>query len=296
MLNIRMRYGILTTCQMTDYIDRLLSYVPPERVMTLSCGHVIPAENLIAWPVSSGPNGIVFDFTFTQRKVPAIVDELGAGIFAMCQIIPDGVVVFFPSYAYLDHVVDRWQMRTGPAASVWDQLAGKKAVFQESRGSASVDDTLNQYSKAIDAGQGGLLLSVIGGKMSEGINFSDKLGRAVIVVGLPYPDINSTEWQAKITHIEKCAVARGASGAEAKAAGREFYENACMRAVNQSIGRAIRHRNDYASILLLDRRYETDRIKTKLPGWIRESLAGGVIKKPFSDVAASLTAFFKGKE
>jgi len=43
-----------------------------------------------------------------------------------------------------------------------------------------------------------------------------------------------------------------------------------MRAVNQSIGRAIRHRNDHASIVLCDRRYITDpNIWKALPGWIR---------------------------
>jgi len=34
---------------------------------------------------------------------------------------------------------------------------------------------------------------VIGGKLSEGINFSDELARAIVVLGLPYPNIKAPE-------------------------------------------------------------------------------------------------------
>jgi hypothetical protein len=50
--------------------------------------------------------------------------------------------------------------------------------------------------------------------------------------------------------------------------GQEYYENICMRAVNQSIGRAIRHRLDHASIVLIDARFAEARIRRKLPRWI----------------------------
>ena len=225
-----------------------------------------------------------------------------------------------------------------------------------------MDEMLQEYAQAIDGGKGGLLFAVIGGRLSEGVNFSDRLGRGVVVVGLPFPNAHSAEWRAKMEHIEKTsydeALAEyGCSGssrslpttlspaaspssfssaraqmqaenraalqsshaehrisakphvaaqaalqpqpaistpaetqaqtqahlhekaqarAASQAASRTFYENACMRAVNQSIGRAIRHRDDYACIILLDRRYVTNEsIRAKLPGWIQRGLVGG---------------------
>lgn len=68
-----------------------------------------------------------------------------------------------------------------------------------------------------------------------------------------------------------------------------------MRAVNQSIGRAIRHQNDYAVIILLDKRFQSERIKKKLPGWIGESLESGVDAK-FGDLMTATTKFFRGKK
>lgn len=65
-----------------------------------------------------------------------------------------------------------------------------------------------------------------------------------------------------------------------------------MRAVNQSIGRAIRHVNDYACILLLDRRYASARIRNKLPKWI----GGGVkVQNEWGEVAKGLAGFFREK-
>ena len=288
---------------MDDYIRHLFAYVDPTRLQTFSCGHIIPKENLIALPVAEGPGGIDFDFTYDKRTSPAMIAALGNCLIQLTSVIPDGLVVFFPSYAYLEQVVLRWQARTSSGAAakptIWDRLLERKPIFRESKAAATgMDDVLGQYSQAIATGHGGLLLSVIGGKMSEGINFSDALGRGVVVVGLPFPNIQSAQWKAKLEYIEQSTKTNGMGGgsqAEGKAAAREFYENACMRAVNQSIGRAIRHKGDYASILLLDRRYRTPRIEGKLPAWIRQGIVNDE-RVGFGPVLESLRMFFEGKK
>ena len=46
------------------------------------------------------------------------VDELGRTLLNLCRVIPDGLVVFFPSYSYLDDVVKRWEGDGKVAASL----------------------------------------------------------------------------------------------------------------------------------------------------------------------------------
>ena len=184
------------------YYTTLFPSLPTSQITTLSCGHVIPSSNLLAWTLSRGPAGKEFNFTFSNRGNNEMIDELGRALLNICTIVPDGLVVFFPSYAYLSTILARWSSSASPTQpSILSRLEGKKSLFKESK-DVSVETVLMDYAKAIDSGKGGLLLSVVGGKMSEGINFSDSLGRCVLIVGLPYPNINSAEWKAKIEYIE----------------------------------------------------------------------------------------------
>ena len=279
--------------QMTDYTKHLFSYVEPGRLATWSCGHIIPKENLTVRTVARGPDGTLLDFSFEKRQDPAIIASIGFSLLQLVDVVPDGLVVFFPSYSYLDNVVSAWK---APAPRrIWDRLCAKKPIFQESKALLSVEDMLREYSKSVDTNNGGLLLSVIGGKLSEGINFSDRLGRGVAVVGLPFPDARSAHWRVKMEYLEQKTVQAGGTIQDGKAAAQEFYVNACMRAVNQSIGRAIRHKADFASILLLDRRYDTTRISEKLPAWIKQGLVDKDGERPFFEKMDDLRAFFAAK-
>lgn len=69
---------------------------------------------------------------------------------------------------------------------------------------------------------GALLFAVVGAKLSEGLNFSDGLARAVAIVGLPFANLGSAELQARMKYVREHNTSSGSSGIDA---GKELYEN-----------------------------------------------------------------------
>ncbi|XP_064636727.1 ATP-dependent DNA helicase DDX11-like [Lineus longissimus] len=265
----------------------------PERILEYSCGHVIPADHLLPIALAKGTTGVALDFTYQSRDTTKTLDELGRIMFNLCNLIPGGIVVFFPSYDYERRVYAHWEQN-----GMLGRLKTRKQVFREPKNAGQVEAILKEYSNVIEkcksggsSGQltGGLLLSVVGGKMSEGINFSDDLGRCVVMVGLPYPNIKSPELKEKMDYLN----ANMPRSPDGRLPGQVLYENLCMKAVNQSIGRAIRHRDDYACILLLDQRYHRGNVVNKLPEWISKHLKK---METFGPAVAAVTKFFTDKK
>ncbi|XP_075945141.1 ATP-dependent DNA helicase DDX11 [Anarhichas minor] len=276
----------------SDFKQELLfsAGVGEERITEFSCGHVIPPENILPLVLCSGPSGQELDFTFQNRDSPRMMDETGRILSNICNVVPGGVVCFFPSYEYSRRMVSHWE-----ASGVLTRLANKKKIFQEPKKANQVEQVLSDFSRCIqrcaaDAGglTGALLFSVVGGKMSEGINFSDDLGRCVVMVGMPYPNIKSPELQEKMSYLDKHLPHSGG-----RSPGQALIENLCMKAVNQSIGRAIRHRGDYSSIVLCDRRYSRPATLSKLPTWIKSRTS---THATFGPAFAALRKFFLEKK
>lgn len=111
-------------------------------------------------------------------------------------------------------------------------------------------------------------------------------------MGLPFSNIKAAEIREKMNYYDEM-IKRNSEIGNIKRdliSGQIYLENMCMKAVNQSIGRAIRHQNDYALVFLVDRRFENDRIKSKLPKWIKNSVISGVSKE--DDLEKFIKNFF----
>ncbi|XP_050438431.1 ATP-dependent DNA helicase DDX11 [Adelges cooleyi] len=256
------------------------------RIMHFSCGHVVPSDNILPLVVCAGPTGKQLDFSYQERSTTKMLNEIGSILENVCRTVPAGIVCFFPSYDYEQFVYQHLEKN-----KVISRLSDRKKVFREPKTTNQVDEVLKNYSQTITKAlvadsklTGALMFSVIGGKLSEGLNFSDDLGRCVIVIGLPYPNIKSAELQEKMNYLNTHM---------GKGTGQEHYENLCMKAVNQSIGRSVRHQNDYAAVLLLDHRYQRDNVKNALPKWLQPSLQ---IHSTFGASFCQLNKFFTSKK
>ncbi|CDO96571.1 unnamed protein product [Kluyveromyces dobzhanskii CBS 2104] len=264
----------------SDFTENLLPFVAQDKIVQYSCNHIIPDSNLDTYVVSNG-----FNFNYEKRNAELVMKNLFEFLEELGTRVPYGIVAFFPSYKYLEQIVSFWKSK-----GFFERLKGIKEIFYETHGGA---DVLTEYSaRILDQHKGAFIFSVVGGKLSEGINFQDNLARAVVMVGLPFPNVYSSELLVKKKHIEQKIFSAGGSQKDADVATNEFYENICMKAVNQSIGRAIRHENDYACIYLVDERYLIGKVQNKLSQWVRKRI------KPQSntrDVLNETSIFFQQK-
>nr|POE52016.1 atp-dependent dna helicase chl1 [Quercus suber] len=276
-----------TMSPMDEYQQRLFPYLADLR--TFSCGHLIPTSNLFVRTITSDALGRL-NFDFKSRTLESTADRVGTVLEHLSRNVRGGLVVFFPSYGFLDQIRSRWK-----SSGMLTRLEQLHPTFLDNR-TEPAETTFKAYSDAIAShpSHSAMLASVLGGKLSEGINFSDELGRCVVVVGLPFPNLDTSEWKAKLKYIDDTAVARGVPNGKAS---KELVENTCMRSVNQAIGRVIRHKDDWAGIILMDGRYEQQRIKDKLPGWIKACLPKENRGTSYTSTGAvqDIGSFFDGK-
>lgn len=104
---------------------QLFPGVQAARLRHFECDHVVPADALLAVAVGRGPSGRPLVLRHLERGEPALIDELGALLLNLASVVPQGLVVFAPSFSYLDVLAARWES-TGLMA----RLHARKQIFR----------------------------------------------------------------------------------------------------------------------------------------------------------------------
>jgi DNA excision repair protein ERCC-2 len=156
--------------------------------------------------------------------------------------IPGNTILFFPSYAILDEVhailynsVDKELLKERPAMSKEEKQS-----------------LLNEFKQSYF--KGAILMAVIGGSFSEGIDLPGHLLQGVVIVGLPLgqPDLHT---KSLISYYDT----------RFKRGWDYGYIYPAFTKALQSAGRCIRSETDRGVILFLDERYTQDRYYSCFP-------------------------------
>lgn len=208
--------------------------------------------------VSRGPDQVAMSSKYDCRSDTAVVRNYGNLVIELAAAVPDGMVVFFTSYVYMEQMISMWD-----EMGIINRMFERKLVFTETRDAIESALALDRYRRACDIGRGAIFLCVARGKVAEGIDFDRHYGRAVLIIGVPFQYTESRVLRARLEYMRSTLDIREG----------DYLSFDAMRQTAQCIGRVVRSKADYGLALLADKRYVRADKKNKLPKWILELMA-----------------------
>ncbi|KAL3313789.1 Regulator of telomere elongation helicase 1 [Cichlidogyrus casuarinus] len=269
LFRLRIRCVILTSGTLYP-LESLKTELNVDFSITLQNNHVInPKDQVQVLVLTRGPDECVLNSSYENRESPAYQRSLGLTMIDLAKHVPRGLLIFFPSYAMMNKMVQFWQ-----EVGIFDSLVAEKKVFVEPRDKTLFAKTLVDYKLAcLDCNlrNGACLMAVMRGRASEGLDLSDHTGRAVAILGLPFPPVQDTRVQLKMSYLDEkhLELAKNKPSEEAHISGRLWYKLQAWRAINQAVGRVIRHHRDYGAVVLCDQRFASAEARASLPSWMR---------------------------
>ncbi|XP_054259501.1 regulator of telomere elongation helicase 1 homolog [Macrosteles quadrilineatus] len=120
------------------------------------------------------------------------------------------------------------------------------------------------------------------------MDFADSQCRAVIITGLPYPPFRDPRVVLKREYMKNVQNKNGMALSE-----HQWYLSEGTKAVNQAVGRLIRHGSDFGALLLCDYRFEKESVTKDLSAWMRPHINKNA---EFGPVYERVSKFFKDME
>jgi Rad3-related DNA helicase len=92
--------------------------------------HVINNEQINISIVKRGINSSNFNFNYQNKNNMEMINDLGSTLESVAGTVPDGILVFFPSYRIMETTRDEW-CKSG----IFDKIHKRKPVFMEPKNS-----------------------------------------------------------------------------------------------------------------------------------------------------------------
>ncbi|KAE8155706.1 hypothetical protein BDV40DRAFT_283102 [Aspergillus tamarii] len=246
-------------------------------VMQESYSMTLARRSFLPMVVTRGSDQAQISSSFQIRNDPGVVRNYGNIVLEFSRITPDGIVVFFPSYLYMESIISMWQ-GMGILDSIWNY----KLILVETPDAQESSLALETYRTACCNGRGAILMCVARGKVSEGIDFDHHYGRAVICIGVPFQYTESRILKARLEFLRENYRIRE----------NDFLSFDAMRHAAQCLGRVLRGKDDYGVMVLADKRFQKKR--TQLPKWISQAMLESETNLSTDMAVATAKNFLRG--
>ncbi|XP_061591579.1 regulator of telomere elongation helicase 1 isoform X2 [Cololabis saira] len=282
------RQGVRSIILTSGTLSPLSSFTSEMRIkfpVSLENSHVIERDQIFVSVIDRGPDGAHLSSAFDRRFVPENMASLGNTVANLSRVVPHGLLVFFPSFFVMETTLEFWR-GNGHA----DRIENVKPMFVETKGKGTFTEVIDGYYNKVNdpATRGGSFFAVCRGKASEGLDFADTFGRGVIITGLPFPPKMDRRVILKMQFLDE--MARKREPGMRYLSGQEWYKQQAYRAVNQAIGRVIRHKEDYGAIFLCDQRFKNADARAHLPSWVRPYVR---LYDGFGNMVRDVSQFFR---
>ncbi|MFX0196381.1 MAG: helicase C-terminal domain-containing protein [Candidatus Hodarchaeota archaeon] len=261
-------------------MQSLTQFLQIPQAVTRSYSSIVTPANIRIFTLGTGTRGIPLSTKYTRRKDLHIAYGYGKTAELIIARVPNGSLVFFPSYSLMTRFLSIWR-RSG----IIDSLAQVATLFFES--SHTDKKLINEY-KEIAKKQRAVLFAVCRGTLAEGVDFPDASGRAALIIGVPYPDLSDPRIKAQQEYYE--------TKFPKVKMGWRWYMDEAVRAVNQTLGRVWRHKDDFALGFLLDTRYYSHPIRIRLSPWLIRHITFPGKRARFSKTLGKIDKFFAQKK
>lgn len=195
----------------------------------LAFGLTFPKENRLTIAVSVRP-------LFAKDRDDPETKELITKVLSDIIEQSDGnVLIFFPSF--------------DEAKQYKKRLKCNVPVFLDEKG-VCAQTIKDEFFKLGEKDKKAVLLSYMWGTLTEGVDYKDRRGRTVVIVGVGYPALND-----RTRAVEAAYEAEFGHGWD------YAIEIPTIRKVRQALGRVVRSPDDYGVRVLLDSRYSSSSAK-----------------------------------
>ncbi|KOS19810.1 DNA repair helicase RAD3 [Escovopsis weberi] len=269
-------YSVIITSGTISPLEMYPKMLDFSTVIQESYSMTLARKSFLPMIVTRGSDQASVSSGFQVRNEPSVVRNYGNLLTEFAKITPDGMVVFFPSYLYMESIISMWQ-----GMGILDEIWKYKLILVETPDAQETSLALETYRTACCNGRGAILLCVARGKVSEGIDFDHQYGRTVLCIGVPFQYTESRILKARLEFLRETYRIRE----------NDFLSFDAMRHAAQCLGRVLRGKDDYGVMVLADRRFQKKR--PQLPKWINQGLSDADVNLSTDMAVSSARRFLK---